>query len=635
MGRRVERKKSNFKRKRSRQKVRKIENDKSYVLNLSSRKLSINEKAVLEKGLKFVPILKGQKKEDILKDFVKFSRKLRLKWNFRNNQNQITLRHPFKAKSQYTPQVTDNNNLENYIKMTKLEIEKMKTPKITRNLTKGELLGLKNLARDKDIVIRKADKNSMIVIQNVEDYKNEGLRQLDDGVHYLRLEKSHSCQINREASTLIKEMQYNKKSFDDYTYLYLNNSQTEFWDNNFFLLPKIHKVPDIFNKYRKGNVIGDKLSIPGRPITSQTGSPTRKIAKFLSEILKPIVEKQETFVKNSKDALEKLEKIELGENDWIITYDISNMFTSIPIDEMTRIVEFDLQRNEHIEYPFKRPKTKEVIQLVNLYLKNAEIMFDNKYWKQTTGSTMGGSCSGEICDIHVYHLLNYIISKANCENKIRAHYRFKDDGIIIWKSTKSEAVKFFEIANEIHPNIKFKNEISFTEGIFLDLHIFKGRNEFKESKLTSKVYRKETEIFQFLHPKSGHPKHVFIGFIRGECIRFLRNTNKKIWFNEKINDFKNKLRDRGYKENLIKICNQYKFEDRPRYMGNTKKCGESKLVFSTEFRHNTKELKKVLFEHWRFIEKDTELNKLFTKPIIAYKKSNNIKDIIEKEQRNK
>ena len=52
------------------------------------------------------------------------------------------------------------------------------------NLIRTEIEALKSLRSNKDIVIKKADKGSAVVIQNRKDYIDEGLRQLNDKAFY-------------------------------------------------------------------------------------------------------------------------------------------------------------------------------------------------------------------------------------------------------------------------------------------------------------------------------------------------------------------------------------------------------------------------------------------------------------------
>ena len=42
-----------------------------------------------------------------------------------------------------------------------------------------------------------------------------------------------------------------------------------------------------------------------------------------------------------------------------------------------------------------------------------------------------------------------------------------------------------------------------------------------------KTFFKKFHKFAYLNPKSNHPKHVFKGLLRTECIRFCRNSSTK------------------------------------------------------------------------------------------------------------
>ena len=58
------------------------------------------------------------------------------------------------------------------------------------------------------------------------------------------------------------------------------------------MLPKIHKP-----------------NIPGRPIISQVNSLTENISEFIDHHLKPIATTVDSYIKDTTDFLQKLEKI--------------------------------------------------------------------------------------------------------------------------------------------------------------------------------------------------------------------------------------------------------------------------------------------------------------------------------------
>ncbi len=62
---------------------------------------------------------------------------------------------------------------------------------------------------------------------------------------------------------------------------------------------------------------------------------------------------------------------------------------------------------------------------------------------------------------------------------------------------------------------------------FLDINVYKGKRFENNATLDLKTYFKPTNSFMYLHRESCLCRHVLIGFINGEAIRHIRNTNDK------------------------------------------------------------------------------------------------------------
>ena len=79
--------------------------------------------------------------------------------------------------------------------------------------------------------------------------------------------------------------------------------------------------------------------------------------------------------------------------------------------------------------------------------------------------------------------------------------------------------------------LDFACSISESEITFLDTTIYKGERFMGSRILDNKSYIKTTNNFQYLHRSSSHPKSVFTGLVKGECIRHKNSWNRKrIWF---------------------------------------------------------------------------------------------------------
>ena len=74
------------------------------VFNLSQRVLSEIEIHVLEKGLDFAPIQKSINGPKLRKDFEDFSKRMHIRWNFRDQPSEVFSDRPaFRPKSNWKP----------------------------------------------------------------------------------------------------------------------------------------------------------------------------------------------------------------------------------------------------------------------------------------------------------------------------------------------------------------------------------------------------------------------------------------------------------------------------------------------------------------------------------------------------
>ena len=110
-----------------------------------------------------------------------------------------------------------------------------------------------------------------------------------------------------------------------------------------------------------------------------------------------------------------------------------------------------------------------------------------------------------------------------------------------------------------HPTIKFTAEISATEISLLDTCIYKGDGFRSESFLDVRTHFKPTESFQYMmytHFSSCHSPGVKKGL--------LRTNSSKRTFEESIKLFNQRLRVRGYPDNLIAdtTLSEVKYEER-------------------------------------------------------------------------
>lgn len=112
-------------------------------------------------------------------------------------------------------------------------------------------------------------------------------------------------------------------------------------------------------------------------------------------------------------------------------------------------------------------------------------------------------------------------------------------------------------------NLEVTHIISYNNAIYLDVEIYKGPRWLKEKQLDFSVYTKPISKFLYLHIRCNHPPHVFSGIVKGQMIRFLRNTSDKQRWIGKIRFLMKMLSQRGYTGKAMKDAYKtIRFEDR-------------------------------------------------------------------------
>ena len=136
-----------------------------------------------------------------------------------------------------------------------------------------------------------------------------------------------------------------------------------------------------------------------------------------------------------------------------------------------------------------------------------------------------------------------------------------------------------------------------------------------------------TETFQYTHFSSCHAPDVAKGFIKGKALR-LRTNSSKTLFEESINNFKSRLRDRGYPNNIVeKTLAEVKFTERKYALQEKLKVRKSYCL--SQYNPLVPNHEKVLMSKWHIIEKQPLLREIFREPpIISYKRGRSLEDNI-------
>ncbi|CAG2195150.1 unnamed protein product [Mytilus edulis] len=419
---------------------------------------------------------------------------MRLKFLFYGNENVIN-NHPFTMKSGYTPNFA-NTAIENYIFATKIELGRIHLHKFKDNLTKSERMALQSLKQNKEIVIKKADKNSSTVILDKKNYIEQALSQLNDGIHYEQIAISHCTEIYNLIESKVKIL-HEQSHIDDISLRYLLDTKVE----KFKLADYIYYLK--FTKLTSTSEM--KLGV----IKNYFKGPIERIGQFIDYFLQPIVRQLWTFTQDTTFFINKIERIEAPDNVMLATFDISSMYTNLSHEEIIQDVYRAWPKLIAYNYAIPLPPRNEFLELLRITLENNEFEFNSVIYKQIVGVPMGAPMSPSLTDLRFFEIISKILKEFTHAFKIIHLSVYRDDGFMLFAGNDNELVDFFEIANNIHPLIKFTHETSRTNVHFLDVTVYKGKRFITNTILDIKLYRKLTDNYQYLHRSSSHPSSVF------------------------------------------------------------------------------------------------------------------------------
>jgi hypothetical protein len=330
-----------------------------------------------------------------------------------------------------------------------------------------------------------------------------------------------------------------------------------------------------------------------------------------------------TYVKDSFQFLNDLQGLHLPTQARLFTCDAVSIYTNIDSSHGLIIIQAWLDEYKE-ELPTDFP-TSLFLKKIRIIMIHNVFQFDNTFWLQTCGTSMGTSCACAYATLHWGYIKRKLIIP-KWKNNLLLLRRFINDKFGIWVGTPEDFNNFIVNINSYSQLQWETNGLSKVTN-FLDLTISINAN----GTINIKTYQKPTNLHLYIPPTSAHPPGIVKSIVYGNLRQYwLQNTNV-LDFIEIAKQFADRLSAQGYDINTII---------------NLFSAAAKKLDNKTTATKRTTD--DTIYLHWTWHPRDISKPKLraifnkelkeksgFNNLIIAYSRPKNLQDCLMKTQLSK
>ena len=346
------------------------------------------------------------------------------------------------------------------------------------NPPKALVKALNGLKKRDDIVITKPDKGSGVVVIDKADY----IRLLsaasgDNTSKFIHLDDKRPKSRGRPPKHYHPLLQKEKE-------LRIREILPEEIANT--LSPKSSRLAHLYGLPKT-----HKATLSMRPILSATGTYNHKLAKWLEEKLKPLSINEYTIT-DAFDFADEIRNLSVNEDDILVSYDVTALFTNVPLDETINILVNKAFADDWFNKTYRLNLHKDqLVKLLEIATTNQLFQFDGQLYEQTDGVAMGSPLGPLMANVFMCHLEEKLTRDGLMPHLYR---RYVDDTLARMPNTDATTM-FLTTLNGLHPSLSFTMELPVDDRIpFIGIDIIKNG-----TKLETRVYRKPTNTGLLLH----------------------------------------------------------------------------------------------------------------------------------------
>ena len=156
-----------------------------------------------------------------------------------------------------------------------------------------------------------------------------------------------------------------------------------------------------------GEITKENLKL--RPIVSTCGTFYYETAKYLASYLLPLTE-NEYSIKTTTDFANRLNNRTVDDDDVLVSYDVSSLFTEVPLDDTIDYIIEEIYAHSKLPQLSSKLLFKRLLCNVT---KNTVFSFNGHLYKQIDGCGMGNPLSPVLANIFMAKLESDVVRPSN------------------------------------------------------------------------------------------------------------------------------------------------------------------------------------------------------------------------------
>jgi hypothetical protein len=271
-------------------------------------------------------------------------------------------------------------------------------------------------------------------------------------------------------------------------------------------------------------------------------------AKYVSKVLKPVIEKLPYVIKGTKDMAMKLDKLQIVPNRrfFLVGFDLVAFYTNVDVD-------FCIKACQQYYKEVCKPTLHEQViflQAINLSFKILLFEFNGKFYRQRKGIAMGVASSPDGANIFASVQEEVFLEKDQLSSQRIAFYgRYIDDGFMIVYANSGEDALAYAQSLVKFTGLELTWEVSERSLNFLDLMVYVDPVTMK---LNWRPFRKARNNLERIPFASHHPIDIKRGTFLGEMSRMAVLSSSSANYLDALSDLARIYLARGYPFALVK-----------------------------------------------------------------------------------